>query len=193
MDSGFECMNVLSCVYNELQYLSGRFNTIIKLNRGQLLWPAACMLINKVSDDACQWICHDVVISIGGIFLKNALYVAWHTKKLWMDPSEGGIWTIIFKKVKCPGGCPGGCWRFELTDTLRNKTVEERRRQTLCQKRDNNFCLRKFFSKLHPPLKRFFRKKSKLRQVMPLSRLSHIDVLACSSFCCSVTSTNTVL
>ena len=41
------------------------------------------MLINKVSDDACQWICHDVVISIGGIFLKNALYVAWHTKKLW--------------------------------------------------------------------------------------------------------------
>ena len=42
------------------------------------------MLINKVSDDACQWICHDAVISIGGIFfLKNALYVAWHTKKLW--------------------------------------------------------------------------------------------------------------
>ena len=36
----------------------------------------------------------------------------------WMDPSVGhlngilarvgGIWTIIFKKVKCPGGCPGG-------------------------------------------------------------------------------------
>ena len=25
-----------------------------KLNRGQLLLPAACMLINKVSDDACQ-------------------------------------------------------------------------------------------------------------------------------------------
>ena len=25
-----------------------------KLNRGQLLWPAACMFINKVSDDACQ-------------------------------------------------------------------------------------------------------------------------------------------
>ena len=40
------------------------------------------MLINKVNDDACQWIWHDVVISIGGIFLKNALYVAWHTKKL---------------------------------------------------------------------------------------------------------------
>ena len=27
-----------------------------KLKRGQLLWPAACMLINKVSDNACQWI-----------------------------------------------------------------------------------------------------------------------------------------
>ena len=42
------------------------------------------IFIDKVSDDACQWICHDAVISIGGIFfLKNALYVAWHTKKLW--------------------------------------------------------------------------------------------------------------
>ena len=27
------------------------------------------MLINKVSDDACQWNGHDVVISIGGIFV----------------------------------------------------------------------------------------------------------------------------
>ena len=52
-------------------------------NRGQLLWPAACMFINKVSDDVCQWNGYDVVISKGGIFLKNALYVAWHTKKLW--------------------------------------------------------------------------------------------------------------
>ena len=26
------------------------------------------MLINKVSDDACQWNGHDVLISIGGIF-----------------------------------------------------------------------------------------------------------------------------
>ena len=51
-------------------------------NRGQLLWPAACMFINKVSDDVCQWNGYDVVISKGGIFLKNALYVAWHTKKL---------------------------------------------------------------------------------------------------------------
>ena len=39
-----------------------------KVNRGQLLSPAACMLIIKVSDDACQWNGHDVVISIGGIF-----------------------------------------------------------------------------------------------------------------------------
>ena len=41
------------------------------------------MLIYTVSDDACQWNGHDVVISIGGIFLQNALYVAWHTKKSW--------------------------------------------------------------------------------------------------------------
>ena len=38
-----------------------------KVTRGQLLSPAACMLINRVSNDACQ----------------NALYVAWHTKKSW--------------------------------------------------------------------------------------------------------------
>ena len=36
-----------------------------------------------MSDDACQWNGHDVVISISGIFLYNALYVAWHTKKTW--------------------------------------------------------------------------------------------------------------
>ena len=35
---------------------------------GQLLWPTASMLIYTVSDDACQWNGHDVVISIGGIF-----------------------------------------------------------------------------------------------------------------------------
>ena len=45
-------MNVLSCVYNEIHYLYRRFNK--KLNRGQLLSPAECMLINEVSDDACQ-------------------------------------------------------------------------------------------------------------------------------------------
>ena len=186
-------MNVLSCVYNELQYLSRRFNTIIKLNRGQVLWPAACMLINKVSDDACQWICHDVVISIGGIFLKNALYVAWHTKKLRMDPSEGGIWTIIFKKVKCPGGCPGGCWSFELTDTLRNKTAEEKDGKPCFKNVTIIFVWENFFSKRQPPLKSSSCKKCKDMQVMALSRLSHTDVLACSSFCCSVASTNTVL
>ena len=82
MDSGFEYMNVLSCVYNEIEYLYQRFNK--KLNRVQLLSPAECMLITKVSDDACQWNGHDVVISIdGNFFLQNALYVAWHTKKSW--------------------------------------------------------------------------------------------------------------
>ena len=55
-----------------------------KLKRGQLLWPAACMLINKVSDDACQWIfswCSN--LNRWNFFLKNSLYVARHTKKLW--------------------------------------------------------------------------------------------------------------
>ena len=140
------------------------------------------MLINKVSDDTCQWNAHDVVISIGGIFFIEG-FVCCITKKCWafslvperfpllcmillfvvnrltvflsfcyiykdfvrklkafppslchfcacemspgwghlitwMDPSVehlngifarvGGIWTIIFKKVKCPGVCPGG-------------------------------------------------------------------------------------
>ena len=45
-------MNVLSCVDNEIQYLYRRFNK--KLNRGQLLSHTECMLINKVTDDACQ-------------------------------------------------------------------------------------------------------------------------------------------
>ena len=38
LDSGFEYMNVLSCVYNEIQYLlpTIQYNNI-KLNRGQLL------------------------------------------------------------------------------------------------------------------------------------------------------------
>ena len=39
-----------------------------KLNWGQLLWPAACMLINKVSDDACQWNGHDDDVVYKGLF-----------------------------------------------------------------------------------------------------------------------------
>ena len=159
------------------------------------------MLIYTVSDDACQWNGHDVVISIGGIFFIER-FVCCMTKKswafsdlvaaisaalhetfvrskyaksvsqfllywmriicciykdfvrqlkaflpsfyhscacemspgwgyliIWMDPSVGylngilarvgGIWTIIFKKVKCPEVPEGGCWSFDLTDTLR--------------------------------------------------------------------------
>ena len=51
-------------------------------NRGQLLWPAACMLINKVSDDVCQWNGHDVVISIGGIFFYRTLCMLHDEEKL---------------------------------------------------------------------------------------------------------------
>ena len=52
-----------------------------KLNRGQLLWPAACMLINKVSDDACQWNGHDVIISINGIFFYRMLCILHDTRR----------------------------------------------------------------------------------------------------------------
>ena len=45
----------------------------------------SCMLINKVSYDACQWNGHDVVeVLIGGFFLYNPLFVAWHTRKSWV-------------------------------------------------------------------------------------------------------------
>ena len=49
---------------------------------GQLLWPTASMLINKVSDDACQWNGHDVVTSIGGIFFIER-FVCCMTKVSW--------------------------------------------------------------------------------------------------------------
>ena len=32
LDSGFEYMNVLSCVYNEIHYLYRRFNSTIKIS-----------------------------------------------------------------------------------------------------------------------------------------------------------------
>ena len=51
-------MNVLSCVYNELQLIpipAIQYNNK-KLKRGQLLRPAAC---KASDDDACQRICHD--------------------------------------------------------------------------------------------------------------------------------------
>ena len=40
------------------------------------------MLINKVSDDACQWNGHDVVISIGGIFFYRMLCMLHDEEKL---------------------------------------------------------------------------------------------------------------
>ena len=61
-----------------------RFNTTIKSSTEVNYFDLTHVCkINEVSDDARPWICHDVVISIGGIFSKNTLYVAWHTKKLW--------------------------------------------------------------------------------------------------------------
>ena len=74
------------CVYNDIPIPAIQYYNK-KLNRGQLLWPAVCMLINKVSNDACQWNGHEVVISVGGIFYiecfvcrmthKEKLYIQW--------------------------------------------------------------------------------------------------------------------
>ena len=65
LDSGYEYMSVLSCVYNEIQYLLPAIqHNNRKLNIGQLLWRAASE-------------------QVGCFFLWIALYVAWHTKKIW--------------------------------------------------------------------------------------------------------------
>ena len=56
-----EYMNALSFVYHEIQphtYTGDSiyiYRYIVQQIRGQSLWPAYCMFINKVSDDACQW------------------------------------------------------------------------------------------------------------------------------------------
>ena len=58
----YECIK-LCLQWNTIPILAIQYNNK-KLNRGQLIWPATCMFsINKVSDDACQWNGHDVVIS----------------------------------------------------------------------------------------------------------------------------------
>ena len=51
------------------------------LNRGQ---PHVFFKINKVSDDACQWNGHDVVISIGGIcfYIESFVHCMTHEEKL---------------------------------------------------------------------------------------------------------------
>ena len=77
----YECIK-LCLQWNTIPILAIQYNNK-KLNRGQLLWPAACMLINKVSDDACQWNGHDVVISIGGtFFIERFVCCMTHEEKL---------------------------------------------------------------------------------------------------------------
>ena len=50
---------------------------------------------------------------------------------IWLG--EGGIWTLIFQKFKCPGGCPGGMLklRFQWFIILPKIT-------RLCQRRQTN-------------------------------------------------------
>ena len=108
----YECIKL--CL-QWIEYLYWQFNATIKSStearendRGQLLWPATCVLINKVRDNACQWNGHDVVISVGGIFFiqrfvccmtheENLLlnYFSFELMITWMDPSVG-IWTTFW-------------------------------------------------------------------------------------------------
>ena len=36
------------------------------------------------------------------------------------QPREGGIWTKIFQKFKCPGGCPGGMFKLRFDWYINN-------------------------------------------------------------------------
>ena len=71
---------VFEGIFKYLQKLNNQY--LKKLNRGQLLWPAASMSVNKVSDDAGQWNGHDIVISISGIFFKSFVRCLTHKEKL---------------------------------------------------------------------------------------------------------------
>ena len=60
----YECILLLCLQWNTIPKPAIQYNNI---SSGELLWPTASMLIDKVSDDACQWNGHDVVISIGAV------------------------------------------------------------------------------------------------------------------------------
>ena len=77
--------------------------------------------------------------------------------------------------------------------SLRNGTGEKRTRQTLCDKRDNNFVWNNFFAELHPSLNRSFCQDQKTLNWVkvttkhisnrPVSFVTHTSVLPFSSFC----------
>ena len=76
----YECIK-LCLQWNTIPIPAIQFNNK-NPNIGQLLWPVASVLINKVSDDAGQWNGHDIVISIGRIFFIEH-FVCCMTKKSW--------------------------------------------------------------------------------------------------------------
>ena len=76
----YECIE-LCLQWNTIPIPAIQFNNK-KHNRGQLLWPAPSMSVNKVSDDAGQWNGHDIVISISGIFFKGFVRCLTHKEKL---------------------------------------------------------------------------------------------------------------
>ena len=91
-------------------------------------------------------------------------------------------------------GC-ANCLNMQLPTVvnLRNKTGEERRRQTLCNKRDNNFVwnnftpnftfLRNIFFLQRPENINVKRESRHNTQLIALSCLSHTSILPFSSFC----------
>ena len=81
---------------------------------------------------------------------------------------------------------------FPAKVNLHNRTGEQRRRQNLCDKRDNYFVWKKICLKLHLPLSRSFCKRPvniivkwslpyENIQVIALSRLSHTNLQFCVS------------
>ena len=98
--SGFEYMNVVSWSTIPIPAIQYIYNNK-KLNRRQLLSSAAGMLINKVSDDACQWNGHDVVISICGIFFIER-FVCCMMKKSWaFSDLVAAISAALHEKFVC--------------------------------------------------------------------------------------------
>ena len=76
----YECIK-LCLQWNTIPMPAIRYNKKT-LKGGQLLWPAACIFkISKVSDDACQWNGHDVVISIGGFLFYRTLCMLHDTRR----------------------------------------------------------------------------------------------------------------
>ena len=82
----------------------------------------------------------------GGIWLPEWTLVWAFKRHFGQGRGLGGIWTIIFKKVKCPG--VGGWWSFDLTDIVpvwpyddktgfRDAKTEKKKKKPLTKEQQN--------------------------------------------------------